>query len=304
MLVAAIAWAGCSSAGPANPNAEVDDGLKLLAHRGLYQSFDREGVDDETCTADRIDPVEHDYIENTVPSIQAAFELGAAVVEIDIAASSDGVLVVFHDWTVDCRTEGTGEVRSLTWAELSQLDVGYGYTANGRTFPLRGTGVGLMPRLDEVLAQFPAGQFLINFKSGDAAEAELLHDVVEAADAADQVWAVYGAPAAVDKFTALSGARGFTEAGIRACVTQYTLVQADAHESCANTVVVVPIDLAELVPGWPQPFVDDMADLGTDVVITGPGGSGIDTVQAFESLAQGLDAYVWTDRVDRVGSTG
>lgn len=285
------------------PSAQgVQGNLKLLAHRGLHQTFDRDGVDDETCTADRINPVEHGNLENTLPSVQAAFELGAEVVEIDIAPSSDGVLVVFHDWTVDCRTDGTGEVRSLTWEELSNLDIGYGYTPDGgQTFPFRGQGIGLMPRLDDLLAAFPEGQFLINFKSDDSAEAELLHQVIQQGDAHDQVWGVYGGAGAVEAYTSLSGARGFTEASARDCVLQYMSSTDDAAEACSDTVVVVPVDLAGLIPGWPEPFVEDMAELGTHVIVSGPGGSGVDTVETLESLPGELDVYVWTDRIDVVG---
>jgi len=60
-------------------------------------------------------------------------------------------------------------------AYLKTLDIGYGYTADGgKTFPFRGKGVGLMPTLDEVLESFPGRRFLINTKSDDPEEGELL----------------------------------------------------------------------------------------------------------------------------------
>jgi glycerophosphoryl diester phosphodiesterase len=60
-------------------------------------------------------------------------------------------------------------------AYLKTLDIGYGYTADGGTsFPLRGKGIGLMPTLDEVLRTFPGRRFVINLKSDDPAEGELL----------------------------------------------------------------------------------------------------------------------------------
>src|SRR5262245_28364686 len=93
-------------------------GVRLLAHRGVAQQFSREGVDNDTCTATRIEPPVHDYLENTPRSMQAAALMGADMVEIDIAPTADGRIAVFHDWTVDCRTEGKGETRSKTLAEL------------------------------------------------------------------------------------------------------------------------------------------------------------------------------------------
>jgi len=52
----------------------------------------------------------HAFQENTLASIEAAFALGAAVVEVDIQQTTDGRFAVFHDRTIDCRTEGSGEV--------------------------------------------------------------------------------------------------------------------------------------------------------------------------------------------------
>ncbi len=73
--------------------------------------------------------------------------MGADMVEIDVAPTADGQMAVFHDWTVDCRTEGKGNVRDKTMAELKQLDPGYGYTADGgKTFPLRGSQTRLNPK--------------------------------------------------------------------------------------------------------------------------------------------------------------
>ena len=108
------------------------------------------------------------YLENTIASIEAAFAAGADIVEFDVHPTTDGHFAVFHDWTVDCRTEGHGVTREHTLAELKALDIGYGYTADGgKTFPFRGKGVGLMPSLDEVLAAFPMRRLLINVKSND-----------------------------------------------------------------------------------------------------------------------------------------
>ena len=69
-----------------------------------------------------------------------------------------------HDWTLDCRTEGSGTVRSHSMADLKQLDIGYGYTADGgASFPFRGSGIGLMPTLGEVLTAMSELRFLVNF---------------------------------------------------------------------------------------------------------------------------------------------
>jgi glycerophosphoryl diester phosphodiesterase len=74
----------------------------LLAHRGLAQTFSMKGIEGDTCTAERIHEPEHPYLENTLPSMEAAFDAGADMVELDIKPTKDGHFAVFHDWTLDC----------------------------------------------------------------------------------------------------------------------------------------------------------------------------------------------------------
>lgn len=60
--------------------------------------------------------------ENTVAAFRYAAALGTPGAECDVHLSGDGVPVVIHDDTVDRTTDGTGEIRDLTAAELGQLD--------------------------------------------------------------------------------------------------------------------------------------------------------------------------------------
>ena len=61
--------------------------------------------------------------ENTLAAIDAAVALGAHAVELDVRTTSDGVLVLMHDGTVDRTTDGSGDVSSMTWAEVQALGV-------------------------------------------------------------------------------------------------------------------------------------------------------------------------------------
>ena len=107
--------------------------------------------------------------------MQAAFDLGADVVELDVQLTKDNKLAVFHDFTLEYRTDGKGDVIDYTMAELKTLDVGYGYTAdNGRTYPFRGKGIGLMPELNEVFSSFPDKELLIHVKDGNIKTYEVL----------------------------------------------------------------------------------------------------------------------------------
>ncbi|MFG3757139.1 glycerophosphodiester phosphodiesterase family protein, partial [Klebsiella pneumoniae] len=73
-------------------------------------------------------PPTHPYLENTIASLQAAFAAGADIAEVDVHPTTDGQFAVFHDWTLDCRTNGSGVTREHAMAELRTLDIGYGYT--------------------------------------------------------------------------------------------------------------------------------------------------------------------------------
>ncbi|HEX2091909.1 MAG TPA: glycerophosphodiester phosphodiesterase family protein [Longimicrobiaceae bacterium] len=64
--------------------------------------------------------------ENTFGSFRRALEHGADGVELDVQRSADGAPVVIHDLTLDRTTDGRGEVRAHTWAELSRLHAGPG----------------------------------------------------------------------------------------------------------------------------------------------------------------------------------
>jgi glycerophosphoryl diester phosphodiesterase len=89
------------------PKTEFD----IVAHRGVHQNFERDSVDRLTgCEAVHITPLTHIYIENTLDAIGVAFQCGATIVELDVRQTADGVLVVFHDDRLECRTDGTGSV--------------------------------------------------------------------------------------------------------------------------------------------------------------------------------------------------
>lgn len=305
VLAAAVYVFNASWRAPAS-----DGSVRLMAHRGVHQTFDLTGVDNETCTATRIREPIAPEIENTIGSMQAAFALGADVVELDVHPTTDGHFAVFHDWTLDCRTEGSGETRSHDMAYLKTLDVAYGYTADGgQTFPLRGTGVGKMPSLAEVMATFPDRQFLINFKSNDPREGDLLADMLKANPAwRDSIWAVYGGDRPTARAVELiPDMRGFSLASLKACLIRYLALGWSGYvpDACRDTVVVVPINYASWLWGWPNLFVERMRSAGSVVILRGayvpgePPGS-IDTADDAALVPAGFSGYVWTDEIATV----
>lgn len=62
--------------------------------------------------------------ENTLAAIDRAVDMGVDMVEVDLRSSADGVVVLFHDETLDRTTDGEGALASLPMAELEGLDAG------------------------------------------------------------------------------------------------------------------------------------------------------------------------------------
>lgn len=162
----------CSTISHARPLSE----MMVMAHRGVYQTYPRENIKPDTCTAEIIYPPTHDFLENTIPSMAKAYELNADTIELDIHSTADGKIVVFHDWTLECRTNGSGVTQEQTFEYLRNLDIGYGYTSDKHaTHPLRCEKASAdystcmkknqMPTLREVFQAFPNNKFVINMKS-------------------------------------------------------------------------------------------------------------------------------------------
>jgi glycerophosphoryl diester phosphodiesterase len=283
----------------------------LIAHRGLGQTFSRENLTGETCTATRIFPPEHPYLENTVDGFRAAFAAGADIVEFDVHPTTDGHFVVFHDWTLDCRTDGHGVTREHALADLKSLDIGYGYTADGgSTFPFRGKGVGLMPTLDEVLAAFPGRRFLINIKSDDEEEGARLAKVIGALPAERRAsLMVYGGGHAVAVFrAAVPDVAVLGTDGAKRCLLRYlalgwsTYVPAD----CRGSLFMLPANFAPFAWGWPDRLAARLKAAGTMLVMLGDYdgsgfSSGVDDAATLRKLPPAFDGAIWTNRIDRIG---
>jgi len=65
--------------------------------------------------------------ENTLESINLALEMGIDGIEIDVHVCASGEMVVFHDFTLDRLSDGTGEITTKTYEELQRLTLKGGY---------------------------------------------------------------------------------------------------------------------------------------------------------------------------------
>lgn len=79
--------------------------MKIWAHRGCSQN----------------------YPENTLLAFSKAAEIeGLTGIELDIQLTKDGEMVVFHDEKLNRTTNGVGELRTFTLAELKRLRIDAG----------------------------------------------------------------------------------------------------------------------------------------------------------------------------------
>jgi len=281
----------------------------LLAHRGLAQTFPMEGITGETNTARIIYEPEHPYLENTISSMEAAFQAGADMVELDVHPTKDGQFAVFHDWILEYRTDGEGVTREHTMAELKELDVGYGYTYdNGKTYPFRGKGVGLMPSLREVFNYFPDRSFLIHIKSNDPQEGELMAEFFR--NLPEESLArltVYGGdkPVAVLK-ERLPQLQVMSMATMKRAVLSYMFLGWTGYipPAIRNTHLHLPLKYARFLWGWPHRFLARMEAAGTGFILVlgdGKWSEGFDTPEDLEQLPANYTGGIWTNRIDRIG---
>ncbi|NUR94094.1 MAG: glycerophosphodiester phosphodiesterase [Kribbellaceae bacterium] len=108
--------------------------------------------------------------ENSLRAFQHAVDLGYRYLETDLHATSDGVVVAFHDHRLDRVTDRTGAIADLPWSEVQTARI------NGHE-PI--------PRLDELLEQFPDVRFNLDIKAEGGLEPSAR--VLRAANALDRV---------------------------------------------------------------------------------------------------------------------
>ena len=105
--------------------------------------------------------------ENTIPAFEHAIDVGADVLELDLAVTKDNVLVASHDPVLNpniCQgPAGTRVIREMTLAELKQWDCG---SLQNPLYPKQKAVPGTrIPTLDEVFALAKVGNFEFNVET-------------------------------------------------------------------------------------------------------------------------------------------
>ena len=97
-----------------------------------------------------------DNPENTMPAFQHAVDLGYTYLETDVHATSDGVLVAFHDDSLERTTDRAGRIVDLPWREVGAARV------DGRE-PI--------PLFEDLMEHFPDARVNIDCKADSGVDA-------------------------------------------------------------------------------------------------------------------------------------
>jgi glycerophosphoryl diester phosphodiesterase len=111
-----------------------------------------------------------EHLENTMPAFQACVDLGYRYLETDVRVTADGVLVAFHDPTLERVTDRTGRVEHLPWSEVGTARIG---------------GREPIIRLEDLLGAWPDVRFNLDIKAAGVL-APLLR-TVRRLDCADRI---------------------------------------------------------------------------------------------------------------------
>jgi glycerophosphoryl diester phosphodiesterase len=102
-----------------------------------------------------------DWPENTMPAFRSAVAMGYRYLETDVQATSDGVLLAFHDDDLSRTCNRPGRISELPYAEIKGARV---------------SGLEPIPLLSELIEEFPEARLNIDCKS-DASVAPLIASI-------------------------------------------------------------------------------------------------------------------------------
>ncbi|MFE6226194.1 glycerophosphodiester phosphodiesterase [Streptomyces sp. NPDC057854] len=138
-----------------------------------------------------------DGLENTAAAFRRAAAAGYRYFETDVHTTADGILVAFHDATLDRVTDATGLIRDLPWAAVREARV---------------AGKEPLPLFEDLLHEFPEARWNVDLKA-ESALAPLV-DLIARADAWDRVLVGSFTEARVARAQRLAGPRLATSYGV------------------------------------------------------------------------------------------
>lgn len=208
---------------PGPPAGPHGPGFVAMAHRGGADLPANRGV------------------ENTLRAFGNAVDLGYRWLETDVHTTADGVLVAFHDASLDRVTDARGQIADLPWSTVRTAGVGPG--PDGATEAI--------PRLDELLEAFPTARFNIDIKAPGAVDP--LARAIEQHRAHDRVCVGSFSTARLQRFRRRMGTRvatAVTPAGVlRALLTPF------GHRLLPDHGLVFQVPVSHRVRGRALPIV-------------------------------------------------
>ncbi|MDQ0029755.1 glycerophosphodiester phosphodiesterase family protein [Arthrobacter bambusae] len=225
-----------------------------------------------------------DGLENSAAAFRAALELGYTHLETDARTSADGVVLLFHDDTLDRVTDAHGPVSKVGAAEIAKARIG---------------GREAIPHLADLLTEFPGARLNIDVKDWHTVKA--LAAVIDQLDAHDRVLIASFSDRRRRAVLRLLGRRTASSAGI-ACIAAFTLLgpllpdgwlRRIVHDVDALQVPARYGPLRVVTPG----FLRRAHRLGLQVHVWTVN----DSAEMAMLLDMGVDGLV-TDRADRLKS--
>lgn len=92
--------------------------------------------------------------EHTIPSYKMGDRMKGDYIEIDLQMTKDGHLIAMHDETLDRTTDGTGQVKDYTLAQIKKLDAGSWFNQKYPQYAKKKYEGLEVPTLDEVFKHF------------------------------------------------------------------------------------------------------------------------------------------------------
>lgn len=94
--------------------------------------------------------------ENTMVAFQAAQDIGAEGIELDVQLTKDQIPVIIHDEMINRTTNGSGWVKDFTYEEIKEFDAGSWFASSFKQATI--------PSLEELLQWAASSDLLLNIE--------------------------------------------------------------------------------------------------------------------------------------------
>lgn len=240
---------------------------EIVAYRGGGSLVNYDKLGKTGCTAFSLKESSVNSVENTLEAVASSVAAGANVIHLNVHRTSDDQLVVFHDWTLDCATNGTGPVHKSSFEQLKSMDAGYGYTFDdGLTFPFRGKGFRIS-RLEEFYKQYPKHEFWLNLKNNDIRSFNTLYAYISEKNSNS---VVITTSRGVEWFRSKdSSIRLASVDSVKRCGIDYLIVgwAGVVPDSCRNTILFMPPSMTKYFWGYPDRLASRLQKHGSDIYL-------------------------------------